>query len=202
MRPVHVEYEGMTRILEGRGKELLVHGETIADIHIRRIETWTDPRGSFTEFFSADWNTGLAPKQWSLVQSEADTCRGMHVHRYHDECYLLFIGAGYLGLHDIREGSPTERRSMMLGLSGNDLYLVQIARGILHGWFYTAGSMHLQGVTRTYNAYHPDDNLGCKWSDPELDLPWPGTCRIMSERSKAFPPLRELLAEVKIPYGN
>jgi dTDP-4-dehydrorhamnose 3,5-epimerase len=180
--------------------DLLVHGNFIANVRIRRLAPHNDTRGSFTEFFSTDWSSTISPRQWSLVRSDAAACRGMHVHRYHDECYVLISGHGFLGLHDIRCGSPTERTSMMLELDGDGPCLIELARGVVHGWYFTAPSTHLQGVSRTYKEYHPDDNLGCKWSDPDLDIPWPEGRRLISERAETFPPLHELLDKVSIPY--
>lgn len=190
----------MLHVPDAPGQDLLVHGDFIANVRIRRLDPHIDIRGSFTEFFSTDWDSTLSPKQWSLVRSDAAVCRGMHVHRYHDECYVLISGHAYLGLHDIRRGSPTERAPMMLELNGDTPYLVELARGILHGWYFTTCSTHLQGVSRTYKEYHPEDNLGCKWGDSDLNLPWPGDRRLMSDRAEAFPSLRELLDKVSIPY--
>jgi len=180
----------------------LAHGQILTDVHVHRLYPHIDERGSFTEVFSLEWEPDLNTRQWSLVKSEAGTCRGMHVHRHHDECYFVLSGHAYLGLYDIRRGSPTEGQSMMLELTGEPPYLITLTRGILHGWCFVAPSSHFQGVSRTYSEYHPDDNLGCDLSDPDLALPWPDVNGVRSDRARAFPSLRELLARVSIDYDG
>lgn len=162
---------------------------------VRRLAPARDPRGAFTEIFSADWPSQIAARQWSLVRSNAGVLRGMHLHRRHDEYFMLVSGHAWIGLRDIRPGSPTEGRSCLLELSAEDSTAVSFPRGIVHGWCFSEPSLHVQAVTEPYSTYGADDNLGCHWSDPELELKWPFRPREVSPRADAFPSLRSLLEQ-------
>jgi dTDP-4-dehydrorhamnose 3,5-epimerase len=154
-----------------------------------------DARGSFTEFFSKDWVAGESPAQWSSVVSAAGVLRGMHLHRRHDEGFLLLKGRASVGLRDVRPGSPTEGVSSLFEFTGDVSVYLTFPRGIVHGWFFHEPSLHLQSVSETYGTYGDDDNLGCHWSDPALDLPWPGKPTLVAPRAAAFGSLAALIED-------
>ena len=156
-----------------------------------------DARGSFTEFFCDSWQTGFDPVQWSVVKSSAGVLRGMHLHRRHDEFFLLVSGRCCVGLRDLRPGSITETVYCLLEFSEVEYVFVTFPRGILHGWYFFEDSVHIQGISNEeYSRYHIDDNLGCHWSDPALEIPWPEIPTIVSERADQFPHLATLLETV------
>jgi dTDP-4-dehydrorhamnose 3,5-epimerase len=165
----------------------------IDGLEVRRLEPMRDPRGSLTEIFSSAWSRQIAPEQWSLVQSNPGVLRGMHLHRRHAEYFLLVAGKAWVGLRDIRPGSPSENRSCLLELSAQEPTAVSFPRGIVHGWCFSEPSLHVQAVTEPYESYGPDDNLGCHWSDPELDIKWPFRPTEVSARAHRFPSLRMLI---------
>jgi dTDP-4-dehydrorhamnose 3,5-epimerase len=162
---------------------------------LRRLDVHDDARGSFTEFFSRSWSAGDSPAQSSVVTSNAGVLRGMHLHRRHDEGFLLLKGRVSVGLRDIRPGSPTEGVSSLFEFSGDDLIYLTFPRGIVHGWFFHEPSIHLQSVSETFADYGDDDNLGCHWSDPALDIPWPGRPTLVAKRADEFGSLAALLED-------
>jgi dTDP-4-dehydrorhamnose 3,5-epimerase len=117
----------------------------------------------------------------------------MHLHRRHDEFFYLLTGRAWIGLRDVRPGSPTEGRSCLIGLRADDPATVSFPRGILHGWCFPEPSVHVQATSETYAIYAGDDNLGCHWSDPALEIPWPMRPTEVSARADAFPALAALL---------
>jgi dTDP-4-dehydrorhamnose 3,5-epimerase len=170
-------------------------GGMIDGVRLKRLVAHEDDRGSFTEFFSKDWTAGDAPAQWSSVASAAGVLRGMHLHRRHDEGFLLLKGAVSIGLRDVRPGSPTEGVSALFAFTGSHPTYLTFPRGIVHGWFFHEPSLHLQSVSETYGSYGGDDNLGCHWSDPALELPWPGKPTILSPRAASFGSLATLIED-------
>lgn len=164
----------------------------IDGVRLRPLTTVSDMRGNFTEVFRNGWGLPIQPLQWSAVASKARVLRGMHLHIDHDEYFTLIQGRGCVGLYDFRSDSPTSGQSMLLEIDTDSLSCLCFPRGILHGWYFYEDSLHLQATSKEYADYHPDDNNGCLWSDPELDLRWPDPSPIVSERAGAFPRLANL----------
>ena len=183
------------------GKSRLVHGAPLQGVVLQHLVVHHDDRGSFAEVLSTERDTGLAPQQWSVVRSVARSLRGMHYHLRHDECVSVVDGRLSVGLHDLRVGSETFGRSGLYDLTGADPAYLYFPRGLVHGWVAHEATTHLQAVSETYASYGADDNNGCRWDDPELDLPWPVTPTVFSERSRSFGPLAELrrLTEQTLP---
>lgn len=167
----------------------------IAGVRLTLAKVDPDTRGSFSEIFSTDWDTGIVPVQWSVVRSHAGVLRGMHLHRRHDEYFLVVDGRASVGLRDVRPGSETEGTYSLFELAAEPLTILTFPRGILHGWYFHEESVHIQSVSETYESYHDDDNLGCHWSDPELEIPWPARPILVAERAAAFPSLQTLLEQ-------
>ena len=167
-------------------------GTEIEGVQCRRLRRIEDARGSFTEVFRADWNLPIAPRQWSVVRSQSRVLRGMHLHRDHDEYFLLVEGRACVGLYDAREESGTYGSSCLLEFGEDEWVVLCFPSGILHGWYFYTDSVHLQAVSEHYGIYHPHDNHGCHWSDPALKIAWPDPEPIISGRAAMFPPLSEL----------
>jgi dTDP-4-dehydrorhamnose 3,5-epimerase len=170
----------------------IVHGSPLDGVMIRTLDARTDERGWFMEVFQDYWNGPIKPVQWSLVQSRPGVLRGLHMHLNHDEYFMAVSGEAYVGLRDLRPYSPTRNRSCMLRFSCDRPTAVLFPRGLLHGWCFTRDTLHLQAVSESYRDYNEHDNLGCLWSDPDLDIPWPVDQPLISERAQGFPSLAEL----------
>lgn len=166
----------------------------IEGVSSAELDVHADARGSFTEYFSADRDSGLTAVQWSVVTSQAGVLRGMHIHQRHDEYFSVITGRASVGLHDLRPDSPTYGRAALYDIDATHPVRLIFPRGIVHGWLFHEPTVHLQAVSETYAEYGHDDNNGCHWSDPELGIEWPFEPSIVSERSDAFGTLGELRA--------
>lgn len=170
----------------------LIAGQEIHGCDFRILDERQDPRGSFTEVFQKHWRTCLDPVQWSFVKSEPNVFRGMHLHQRHDEYFCLVSGHGYVGLKDLRDDSPTNGAFSLYEVSGSSMAAIVFPRGLLHGWYFTEHSLHIQSVSESYISYNEDDNWGCKWDAPDLGIPWPFNSVVLSNRAKGFPLLQDL----------
>jgi len=171
-------------------------GEMLDGVSLYPLSPHQDPRGRFTEIFSDDWNLGIAPTQWSMVSSARGVLRGLHIHQRHDELFLVIKGRSFVGLRDVRPESATRGKSSLIELSADDLQVLTFPTGILHGWYFPEDSVHLQAVSETYGRYKDDDNLGCHWSDPALEIPWPAKPSFVAPRADGFPRLDVLLEQL------
>lgn len=170
----------------------LLSGGHIHQVTFKKVTENKDKRGSFSEIFQEFWGTCIRPVQWSLVRSEKNVLRGMHLHKRHDEYFCLLSGHCYVALKDIRPGSPTEDVYALFEFFEEDLAALTFPKGLLHGWFFLKKSVHIQSVSEAYVDYGKDDNHGVLWSAPDLEIPWPMKDAIISERAQDFPTEKEL----------
>jgi dTDP-4-dehydrorhamnose 3,5-epimerase len=168
--------------------------ELPAGLEVVLLQAHLDERGAFTELFRAEWATGIAPVQWNAVRSEAGVLRGVHVHIRHDDYLTVPFGRAVVGLRDLRRGSPTEGLAATVELGRDAPAGLVIPHGVLHGFYFPEESMHVYAVTEYWD---PNDELGCHWADPDLQIPWPVSEAHLSERDAQSQSLTELLAELE-----
>lgn len=178
---------------KSQDRSRLVAGEVIEGVEFRPLRMNRDERGSFTEVFQDYWGTCIKPMQWSLVTSEANVFRGVHLHRRHDEYVAPVTGRMTVGLRDLRPWSSTRNAWAMYELHGDDLACLTFPLGLLHGWYFHESSIHLQAVSEAYLDYGKDDNWGCHWADPAIEIPWPCRDPILAPRASDFPTLAGLV---------
>jgi dTDP-4-dehydrorhamnose 3,5-epimerase len=160
-----------------------------------------DARGVFLEVFKDSWHLPVRPAQWSLVHSTTRTLRGLYLHRRHDELFVLVQGRAHVGLKDLRRASPSFGRAVLMELEPESPTAVIFPPGVLHGWYFSENSVHLQAVSEEYDRYQHDDNLSCHWADPELGLAWPDPAPLLSPDGELFGSLQALLARLATPPG-
>jgi len=161
---------------------------------VHTLTSHRDSRGSFTEIFRDEWGIGVEPVQWNVCSSEPGSLRGVHVHPRHDDYLLLLMGHLTIGLRDLRRGSPTEGLSAVVVMTGDPITAIVMPHGVAHGFYYHAPSLHLYAVSEYWSV---DDELGCHWADPELEIPWPAEPTLVSERDATAPPLARLLEQLE-----
>lgn len=164
----------------------LPHGVALRPLQMNR-----DSRGSFTELFRNEWETGIRPVQWNAVSSRAGTLRGVHLHVRHDDYLVTLKGRVSAGLRDLRRHSPTEGLSTVVELSEDPLTALLIPHGVAHGFYFHEPSLHLYAVTTYWDTA---DELACRWDDPGLEIDWPAEPEHVSERDATASSLAELLA--------
>jgi dTDP-4-dehydrorhamnose 3,5-epimerase len=165
-----------------------------AGVTLRPLTMNRDPRGSFTEVFRNEWETGIEPVQWNVVSTAAGSLRGVHVHPRHDDYLTTLKGRVSVGLKDLRGGSPTEGLAALVELNEDPLTSLLIPHGVAHGFYFHEPSLHLYAVTSYWDT---DDELACHWADPDLGIPWPAEPELVSERDANAPSLAELHAQLE-----
>lgn len=160
-------------------------------VRVLPLQAHFDQRGRFTEIYRDEWLLGPRPVQWSMVRSAANVLRGVHVHARHVDYLTMAYGELVLGLRDLRALSPSHGLSVLLTLSAEDPHLVVIPVGVAHGFYFPKPACHIYSVT---TAFDGSDEFGCRWDDPGLELSWPCSAPLLSERDRAAGPLAELLS--------
>jgi dTDP-4-dehydrorhamnose 3,5-epimerase len=133
----------------------------------------------FIEVFRAQWDTHIKPLQWNVVASKSNVLRGVHAHWRHSDYIVVLQGRMSVGLQDLRYVCPTYGTAALLTLAGDDPRALVVPPGVAHGFFCPAPAIHLYAVSHYWDT---EDELGCRWDDPDLQIPWPCSAPIISPR--------------------
>ena len=91
---------------------------------------------------------------------------------------------------DLREGSPTYGEWVAEILSGENGRLLFVPVGFAHGFCVLSSTAHVEyKVTDEYSAKHDG---GIAWNDPQLDVGWPVSSPVLSEKDAALPKLESI----------
>ncbi|MCC6954443.1 MAG: dTDP-4-dehydrorhamnose 3,5-epimerase [Deltaproteobacteria bacterium] len=160
-----------------------------------------DSRGSFERTFCEREFAG-AGIDFRIVQSNVSrnvkrgTLRGMHYQAApHAEAKLLWCSHGsvYDVLVDLRKTSPTFLRWCSVELHGSTSEVLFAPAGIAHGYVTLADDTEL--VYLMSNFYEPSAARGVRWNDPTLNIAWPVTNPILSEKDAGYPDFDPKAAE-------
>lgn len=149
-----------------------------------------DHRGRFVELFREEWNTGVEPIQWNFVRSAANVLRGVHLHPRHGDYLTVAMGRAQVGIRDLRKGSPTENLATSFEMDAAYPCALVVPPGVAHGFWFAEPSLHIYAVTHYFDL---DDELACRWNDPDLELRWEPVDPILSERDATSGSLREMI---------
>ncbi len=166
-----------------------------------------DERGYFMEtynereFAEIDISTKFVQDNQSC--SKKGVLRGLHFQIDFPQSKLVRVikGCVYDVAVDLRKSSPTFGKYYGVVLSAENKKQFFIPSGLAHGFLV------LSDVTEfTYkcdNFYHPNDEGGLIWNDPDIAIDWPfeeiggRDNLIFSDKDQKWPTLKELLDKNK-----
>jgi dTDP-4-dehydrorhamnose 3,5-epimerase len=167
-------------------------------IELDRVE---DERGFFArswcrrEFEAHGLNSCVA--QCNVSRNRlAGTLRGIHFQAHpHQEAKLVRCtkGAIYDVVVDLRKGSETFLQHDGAVLSDDNHRALYVPEGCGHGFLTLADDTEV--FYQMSQFYEPGAGRGLRWNDPALDIPWPETVRVISDRDRTYPDLKRVLEE-------
>src|SRR5437764_63286 len=89
-------------------------------VSVKALTMHRDGRGTVTEIYREMWGLGCHAVQFNAVTSAAGVLRGMHVHVRHADHVVLLAGRMLVGLHDMRQSSPTAPVSCMIEIDASE----------------------------------------------------------------------------------
>lgn len=170
----------------------MTRGEYLDGVVVHRLYPHDDARGQLVEIYRDAWTPGFAPVQWNLVRNHTNALRGFHCHVRHTDLVTVVEGTMRLGLKDLRPDSPTHDRSAVLDLTPTSGFVL-IPPGVGHGFYFEHPAMILNAVSHEWS---PDDDFGCRWDDPGLDIEWGCHHPVLSERDRTAGPLDDLRRDI------
>jgi dTDP-4-dehydrorhamnose 3,5-epimerase len=172
------------------------HKTDIEGVYIIEPQCFGDGRGYFMETYQKDLfdEAGL---NYNFVQSNQSkshkgVLRGLHFQTRKPQAKLVRVleGEVYDVAVDLRKNSPTYGKYVGVVLSGENKRQFMIPRGFAHGFVVLS-----ETATFAYKCddfYHPEDEGGIMWNDPEIGIEWPYKGEpLLSEKDKKHPSLKE-----------
>jgi dTDP-4-dehydrorhamnose 3,5-epimerase len=164
---------------------------------------FSDNRGFFTETYhkSRYQESGINRVfvQDNLSSSVQNTLRGLHYQIRYPQAKIVQVIAGKVFdvAVDIRTGSRTFGKWTGVHLSGKNLRQLYIPEGFAHGFCVISKTALVS--YKCSDFYHPEDEGGIIWSDPDINIDWPIKDPVISEKDLRYPRLSELLPE-QLPH--
>ena len=157
-----------------------------------------DERGFFSRTFDREVvaSVGIDPDgfaQDSLSRSRKGVVRGMHLRGGAGEAKLVRCSSGAIFdvVVDLRPDSPTFRAVKTFELSGETQVSVYIPAGCAHGF---QSLTEISDVSYRIDRPHdPSEDITISYKDPELDISWPLSVTMVSDRDERAPSLGEAL---------
>lgn len=166
----------------------------IKDVYIIDVMTYGDHRGYFMETYKeSDFvDAGLDYKfvQDNQSSSRKGVLRGLHFQKNFPQAKLVRVikGEVFDVAVDLRKNSKTYGQWVGVLLSEENKRQFMIPRGFAHG--FVVVSDYAEFAYKCDELYHPEDEGGLLWNDPDIGVDWPEVGEIiLSEKDKKNPTL-------------
>jgi dTDP-4-dehydrorhamnose 3,5-epimerase len=161
----------------------------IPGLKIIRLKVHGDKRGFFVERFHAErfQRAGLPAHfvQDNHSRSAPGILRGLHYQHTPAQGKLVGVVCGRIWdvAVDIRPGSPTFGQHQAIELSDENGLLLWIPAGFAHG-FCVLGDEPADVFYKVDSYYNPQGEGGLRFDDPDLNIPWPISSPLVSDRDR------------------
>lgn len=175
---------------------------SIENVLIIDAKAYGDERGYFSETYKRpDFVAGGIDTEFVQDNQSSSTkgvLRGLHFQIEHPQSKLVRVVSGEVFdvAVDLRPGSATYGKWEGVVLSAKNRRQFFVPRGFAHGFLVLSDVAEF--CYKCDDVYHPNDEGGLMWDDPEIGITWPiaeGMELVLSEKDKAHPSLAMLVAE-------
>jgi dTDP-4-dehydrorhamnose 3,5-epimerase len=163
---------------------------------ILKPEIYSDKRGHFLEVFRQTELSEVGINK-NFVQanrsfSQKNVIRGLHFQNPDSQGKLIQVLTGKIFevIVDLRKSSSTFMSWEAIILDSSNYESIFVPEGCAHGFAVLSdGSDILYSCT---DYYHPANEKGIRFDDPDLNIPWPIKSPIVSDKDSGLPRLKEL----------
>lgn len=137
-----------------------------------------DQRGYFMETYSQrdmlEQGIDINFVQDNQSMSVKGVLRGLHFQKNYPQTKLVRVikGAVYDVVVDLRTGSETFGKWFGIVLTEENKKQFLIPRGFAHGFLVLSDTAEF--CYKCDDFYHPNDEGGLAWNDPDIGIEWPG----------------------------
>ena len=168
----------------------------IKDVYVVEPKVFGDNRGYFMETYRKE-DFDKAGLKYDFVQdnqskSKRGVLRGLHYQRNFPQAKLVRVISGEVFdvAVDLRKNSPTYGQWVGEILSSENKKMLMVPRGFAHGFMVLSETAEF--IYKCDEVYHPEDEGGIMWNDPEVGIKWPSDIEpLLSEKDQKHPSLKE-----------
>jgi dTDP-4-dehydrorhamnose 3,5-epimerase len=149
----------------------------IAGLYIIEPQVFGDDRGYFMETYNLqefeEAGLKLVFVQDNQSKSRKGVLRGLHFQKKHPQGKLVRVLSGEVFdvAVDLRRDSATFGQWQGVILSGENKKQFYVPEGFAHGFLVLSEEAVL--TYKCTDFYHPEDEGGILWNDPEIGIEWP-----------------------------
>ena len=165
---------------------------------VRIIEprVFSDSRGFFFESYHearfAELGISSRFVQDNHSRSVRGTLRGLHYQLRHPQAKLCRVVLGEVldVAVDIRQDSPHFGKWVSVLLSAENKRQLYVPEGFAHGFVVLSETAEF--LYKCTEFYHPQDEAGIAWNDPQIGIEWGIDSPILSDKDSRNPTLEGL----------
>ena len=178
---------------------MTVRETSVPGLLVIEPRVFEDTRGFFLERYHAGRyaEAGIPGPfvQDNHSRSVQGTLRGLHFQRRHPQGKLVECVRGRIWdvAVDLRVGSPTFGTWEGVELDEASHRQLWVPPGFAHGFSVLSDTADV--LYKCTEGYHPGDEGGVAWNDPDLGIPWPVDTPLLSDKDAAWPRLAALGAD-------
>ena len=169
----------------------------IPDVILIKPKVFEDQRGFFMESYHVE-KFKLAGIDSLFVQdnhakSVQNTLRGLHFQVNFPQAKLLrcLKGKVFDVAVDIRKDSSTYGKWVGDILSDENKHQLFVPAGFALGYYVMSETAEI--AYKCSEIYHPDDELGLRWNDPDIAIEWPALNPLLSNKDTILPFLADII---------
>ena len=171
----------------------------IDGLYVIEPKVFGDERGYFVETYNkqefAANGLDMEFVQDNQSKSKKGVLRGLHFQKQHPQGKLVRVLSGEVFdvAVDIRKGSDTYGKWFGVVLSEENMKQFYVPEGFAHGYYVLSDTAVFS--YKCTDFYHPEDEGGILWDDPEIGIQWPvedGVEVVLSEKDQRREGIRSL----------
>ena len=150
----------------------------IEGLYVIEPIVYGDDRGYFVETYNQqdmkDAGLNMEFVQDNQSKSKKGVLRGLHFQKEYPQGKLVRVTKGRVFdvAVDLREGSETYGQWYGIELNDENFKQFYISEGFAHGFLVLSEEAVFQ--YKVTDFYHPGDEGGIAWNDPDIGIFWPG----------------------------
>ena len=171
----------------------------IDGLYVIEPKVFGDERGYFVETYNkqefAANGLDMEFVQDNQKKKKKGVLRGLHFQKQHPQGKLVRVLSGEVFdvAVDIRKGSDTYGKWFGVVLSEENMKQFYVPEGFAHGYYVLSDTAVFS--YKCTDFYHPEDEGGILWNDPEIGIQWPvedGVEVVLSEKDQRREGIRSL----------